>query len=342
MDTARAQRFHKDDEVIGIYYLALLRQVISRHGGELKGFDADISTLNDNRKRISLRTLYRCSVLSLPEQKAGLGLEYGRQLSLVAADCVGQVLMSSDTLKDVLSALQRYHHLMALCLAIEPIIKNNTSSIGFHEVCHEHTPLKLRWFLSEALYASILQQASWLTGSPLQFEELDFPFDEPAHAHLYETAFKCRLNFNASHHRIVFATHYLDMPVLSANPTLRAIKLKQCERALHACQRRLPVKERVKKILATAHPQYPCLEDLALQLNISRSCLYRRLQEENTSYQCLINEFKREQSISLLQQSPLTVSEIAEELGFSDASSFRRAFKNWTGKQPSTLRRLSH
>jgi len=39
-------------------------------------------------------------------------------------------------------------------------------------------------------------------------------------------------------------------------------------------------------------------------------------------------------AISLLSRERMTVSDVAEQVGFSDPSAFHRSFKKWTGQSP--------
>ena len=67
--------------------------------------------------------------------------------------------------------------------------------------------------------------------------------------------------------------------------------------------------------------------------------LRRRLKEGNTSYQEIKDTIRKDASIYYLSKPELSIDEIALLMGFSEASSFHRAFKKWTGKTPSVYRR---
>ncbi len=67
----------------------------------------------------------------------------------------------------------------------------------------------------------------------------------------------------------------------------------------------------------------------------------RRLAEEGQSFIDLKREVKRDLAIHYLSGSSLTIEEVASAIGFSEASAFIRAFKQWTGITPFTYRKDS-
>jgi AraC-like DNA-binding protein len=61
----------------------------------------------------------------------------------------------------------------------------------------------------------------------------------------------------------------------------------------------------------------------------------RKLLEEGTTYRKLSGSVRKELALQLIKKSNHKMEEIAQMLGYSDASSFRRAFKQWTDNNPS-------
>ena len=82
----------------------------------------------------------------------------------------------------------------------------------------------------------------------------------------------------------------------------------------------------------------PGIEDVAKKMNCSGRTLQRRLSERNLSYQMLLDSIRSELAIKLLSTTSLPITHIAEQTGFSDDSTFHRAFKRWTGEPPSHFR----
>lgn len=78
---------------------------------------------------------------------------------------------------------------------------------------------------------------------------------------------------------------------------------------------------------------------IAEALNMSRRTLRRRLAEEDTGFQPLLDHARRGQSQAWLKHSALPLSEIAFRLGYSDQTAFCRAFSRWFGVAPLKLRK---
>jgi AraC-like DNA-binding protein len=72
---------------------------------------------------------------------------------------------------------------------------------------------------------------------------------------------------------------------------------------------------------------------------MSARTLQRRLHDEATSFAALLDTFRREASVRLLRERDLSVEEVAFMLGYSEPSSFYRAFRRWTGQTPRIYRR---
>jgi len=66
--------------------------------------------------------------------------------------------------------------------------------------------------------------------------------------------------------------------------------------------------------------------------------LRRRMHEEGQGFQSLKDHLRRDAAIEYLARPDMTLLDIADQLGFSEASTFHRAFKKWTGVAPGEYR----
>ncbi|MGS4948056.1 helix-turn-helix domain-containing protein [Meridianimarinicoccus sp. RP-17] len=126
---------------------------------------------------------------------------------------------------------------------------------------------------------------------------------------------------------------------ISENPALWADIESDLKLQLAAQNDRWPVAERVRGALVDLMPSGRTgAEDVALSLGISRSTLQRRLREERTSYQAVLDATRRDMAIRYLTKTTLRADEIASVLAYRDANSFSRSFRRWTGQAPVAFR----
>ena len=95
----------------------------------------------------------------------------------------------------------------------------------------------------------------------------------------------------------------------------------------------------IKKLVAGhLEGRAPSLPFIAKNLGISGRTIQRRLAEEETSFQKLVDDVRQDQALVWVKNGDLTPAEMAFRLGFSQSSSFHRAFKQWTGRSFSQFR----
>ena len=82
----------------------------------------------------------------------------------------------------------------------------------------------------------------------------------------------------------------------------------------------------------------PDFDWIAQELHTSPQTLRRRLKQENTSFQEIKDLLRRDMAIYYLSHQELPINDIAERVGFTEPSTFHRAFKKWTGVTPGAWR----
>lgn len=127
---------------------------------------------------------------------------------------------------------------------------------------------------------------------------------------------------------------------ISENPSLWADIEADLKLQLAAQNDRWPVIDRTRGALVDLMPSGRTgAEDVALALGISRSTLQRRLRDEGTTYQVVLDTTRRDMATRYLSKTTLRADEIASVLAYRDANSFSRSFRRWTGLTPLAFRR---
>ena len=96
---------------------------------------------------------------------------------------------------------------------------------------------------------------------------------------------------------------------------------------------------KVKRAIIESLPSgTPSEEEIARQVFVSSRTLQRKLADENTNFRTLLLEVRRKLAERYIADKTMPLVEISYMLGFSETSSFSRAFKQWTGTTPATFR----
>jgi AraC-like DNA-binding protein len=98
----------------------------------------------------------------------------------------------------------------------------------------------------------------------------------------------------------------------------------------------LTVIRQVEASIIELLPTGDCSRDaIAARLNMSPRSLLNKLEQRNTSYKEVLAMLRSTLAQQYIEQQNMPITEITFLLGFSDTSSFSRAFRRWTGKSPS-------
>ncbi|CAB3748443.1 AraC family transcriptional regulator [Burkholderia sp. MSh2] len=145
--------------------------------------------------------------------------------------------------------------------------------------------------------------------------------------------------FSARANSLAFDRAFLDRPLPHANPLTVSMCEQMCAQLVDARRARLGTSEMVRQYLGATSGTAPfSLEDMARLMNTSPRTLKRRLQEEGTTFRTLLAQARGVMAETLLGDARLSLTDVAERLGFSDLSSFSQAFKRWYGVPPGVYR----
>lgn len=196
-------------------------------------------------------------------------------------------------------------------------------------------------FVVDSALASRARLGRQLTAGAARLEAVHIEFPPPAYADRYEEVFGCPVLFDQDYNQLIWREDSMPLPLVQSAPATFSHLQSLCETHLQELGRHRRLRERVEEIVSPQlHRQLPSLRDVARDLGMASWTLRRKLQQqEQTRFQDIIDDTRRDLALSYVRDTELALGEIAFLLGFSSPAAFQRAFKRWTAKPPGQFRR---
>lgn len=194
-------------------------------------------------------------------------------------------------------------------------------------------------FLIESLLVIWHRFGSWLIGRRIHLSSISLRYPSPKHHHEYQRLFHCDVAFDQTYTGFSFPVKFLNEKIVQSETTLRQFLKHSPADLLARPDEGNSLVSQIRNIIGTDLSQeLPNFEDVAEALHMSVQTLRRRLKDEGLTYQELKDQMRRDSAVYYLERGDLSIQEIAEHLGFSESSTFHRAFKKWTGITPGAYR----
>ena len=293
--------------------------------------------LHTGQSFLSLAQLQRLvtQALALSGDPA-LGLSVGLSTELSSHGTLGFAVASADTLGQVLPLLPRFSALRLNLVSFSLNAEPEAERAGL--VLHERLPDPgLRAYVLGHVTGAVLRLMQSVTGrSALPGLALDWPLPEDPQADALRRTLAA-VRTPAPVWRLSFPRAQLALSTLTPDPEAHRLALQLCEQQLaHSQQGNLA--QRVRLRLLACEGPFPRVQAMAEREQVSARTLIRRLGEEGTRYQTLLDHTRADLACWWLAQTPLPVEAVAARLGFADTSNFSRSFRRWCGQTPSDYR----
>ena len=294
----------------------------------------------DLEERLSVRsqiTLLDEAAIAL--QDDCLGFTLARDFDPRALGLLYYVMASSQTLGDALKRVARYSQTTNEALVVRYregnrlIIDLSYSGVPRHSDRHQ----------IEFCMFAVLRICRVLTGLNLVPQHFSI-----AHHRSEGTAEMARfvgtkVEFGADTDEFSLNANARELPLIHADPYLNNLLLKSCEAALtdrkgNESELRTTVENAISSLLPHGRV---VVDDIARSLGMSKRTLSRRLSDEGLNFTEVLQQLRRDLADRYLDDPKLHISKIAWLLGFNEVSAFTHAFKRWTGKTPSQIRRAA-
>ncbi|MCL4791594.1 MAG: helix-turn-helix transcriptional regulator [Gammaproteobacteria bacterium] len=260
------------------------------------------------------------------------GLNVGRRIKPEGLHALGYAWMSSRNLADALNRFCRYVEVLITIptkLAVTAEAEGYRLACTFPDPAHQPHEAGI-----DATLLALVSLATQAAGKPVR--PLAVWLQHPCRADRarYTAAFGAPVNFDAPTNGLLIDTAAAEALLPTDNPAIAAAVDQVAERYVAKLQAQ-PVAANVRDMLVQLLPTGEAdQETIARKLNRSLSTLQRQLQAEGLSYRQVVDQTRHSLAKAYLSDKRFSQAEIAYLLGFSDQSSFSRAYRRWTGRSP--------
>jgi AraC-like DNA-binding protein len=331
-----------DDQLITTRYLPLLLRHVQAHGGAPEALrerfalpDEEPATDGGEVGTMEVPLRLLDDVAAAAAQMLGdrtLGLSVAKSCTRGSYGLVEQLCRAAPTLSDAAQMFSSYERL--LCDRSE--YKVETTPFGLrirHSVPRSANGLGAH--ANENVLAALLTLFRDFVGRSITPDSVGLAHDTLTDPIALEAFFGTSRIYPSVHTNvIVFSARDAALPILSANEQLTPVLNAYAQTLLGGGRNAGNLLDRVR---ASAHAelgQGAPLAVVARRLQISPRHLQRQLADEGITYHSIREDIRREIATRVLHEGSLSISELARQLGYSDARVFYRSFRRWTGMTP--------
>jgi AraC-like DNA-binding protein len=322
--------------------VALLREEGSPVAKALSSTGISERDLAAAATRVSLNQVLQCyrNAIELSRYPF-IAYQSGLRLHVPAFGMYGFAILSSTNFRQTMSFAAKDHE---LATPLADIAFKEDSGVGVWTIApmpFVQADCSLYRLITEVYFGGHASLHRDVMGPSFAAKELHVTY-RPAHdAAAYSQVFDCPIYFEQPENKFVFDAAWLDStPKLGSEVAFSSL-LDLCDDLLEELHLNMGLQGRVRQALLVNLARPTSFEAIARQFNMTPRTLRRKLREENTSFRELLDELRMQVAVKYFRDTQLTVEDVANSLGYSDAANFRHAFRRWTNAAPEQFKRLS-
>ncbi len=276
------------------------------------------------------------NVASAEQSGHTLGLRAGNSMRCDDYGAFGLAWKTASNLRGSFTRAERYWRVMTSVSVYTIESTDDGSFAHLHREGKRDLGMRLS---NEATVASMFTISREVATKPVQLRGVFFKHAAPGIVADHEAFFGCEVHFNADRDALLIANESMRAPNKFGDVAITQFFETHLEAEVTQFEDDNALDKQVKTQISRALSEgVPNISDIASELAMSGRTLQRKLSDQGHSYQSLVDDARRELAEQLLKQSQHSLANIAFLTGFSEQSSFNRAFKRWAGQTPRSYR----
>ncbi|KZX62180.1 AraC family transcriptional regulator [Alcanivorax sp. HI0033] len=326
---------------ININRVVKLLQGAARSGASIPDLldqcDIPRQLLDDPNGSIERDTFIKMMLLIMQQtQDEFLGFGQGRKSKPGTFSMMAHAVINCPTLGAAVERGIRFYDLFELSMYSRITREGDIARL----VVRADPRLDFREVIIETSLFVWLRFMSWLVGKAIEPKLVKLDYTDVRNDEEHRFLFDCPIEYSADESSVTFRADFLDLPLVQNELSLSKFLKDSLTQLFNGNIHNVGLPAQIRAIISNEYGNsFPDFTEICGKLNMTPQTLRRRLKEANTSYQEIKDSIRKDASVYYLSKPDLSIDEIALLMGFSEASSFHRAFKKWTGKTPSSFRK---
>lgn len=260
-----------------------------------------------------------------------IGIHLGEHMPVYKGQVLQYLFLSSPTFGEGLKRALSYQRLLSDASQASIEIDRHQASVKVESASDKVVGLR---HLNECMVLGLVRFFGYVTDGQFRAAKIEFTHPEPDNYEVHQRIFDCEVCFSCAENRIRFDDSLLDLPSLHAEPEL--LKLHEQLAIEHVAKlERQDIVSRVYKVFGVIlETGQVTLDEVAERLDMKPRTLRTRLTEAGTTFNQLLADYRCNLAKRLLSRTEESIDEIVYLTGFSEPSTFYRAFKRWTSQTP--------
>lgn len=304
-------------------------------------FRTDIKVLEYPLEKIDAGILGRYfEQIAFKKNNHRIGLETGFLLPFVATGAIFNVCRNKSTMRELFANPLDFEHPIVNGINEQTIREEGDFfyyELTLDQEFSEKYPVGAKQWI-EMQYGIALQYGVSFTGRYVYPVLAHSTYAKEGKHDKLEEYLSCPVQFGQERFALVYNKSALDLPIVTANEGLFSIFANyMAEIQIMEEQRNIWTNSVRRHLMHSLSTSNSSLNTIAERFNMSRRNMHRKLKEEGTSYQQILDNIRMELSRKYLKKRiPLT--EIAFLLGFESQSAFNKFFHKHFNTTPSQFR----
>lgn len=262
------------------------------------------------------------------------GLRLSGRQGLEILGPIAVIARNASTVLGGLEAIGRFLHIHSPALTLAGRPRTSGGAEFIYEMAYSGGSYAQGYELSMGIAAQIVRL---LGGAEARLDAVSFPHPQQGSDAAYRDALDCPVRFEQPWAGFELSAELADRRIENACPETRRIATEYLESTYLPANATLS--DRVAELARRLLPTGQCTaEAIADELAMHPRTLQRRLGNEGTRCQDIIDRERRTQAARYFAEPDLHLAQIAGLLGYAEQSALNRSCRRWFGRTPRQCR----